>query len=102
MCAPQDVPRLSLRGTTGEGKHQHVPWRCTVLPSEEKRMSSMTLQLPALSGHASDGKARGDGKFEKGRGNRASNIFSAVSNLIQSISQFANACMFSLPNLAAL
>lgn len=72
------------------------------LQKRSKRTSSVTLQPPALSGHASDGEARGDAKYEKGRGNRGSNISSAVSNLIPSISQFINACMFSLPNLAAL
>lgn len=94
-----DFPGLSLCGTVGEastswclghGRHALPFWR-----------QDLSLLLPALSRHGSNSMARGHGRCEKGRRNRASDTFSAVSNLIHSISRFINVCVFSLPNLTA-
>lgn len=97
MCVhPRTFPYFP---SVGEGKHQHMSWRCTVLPQEEKHLSSMTLQLPAPYGQVSDGKAGGMESMGR-KGETGDPIFSVLS--IQSISQFTNSCMSSLPNLAAL
>lgn len=99
LLSTQGIPRLSLCGTVGEastswclghGRHALPFWR-----------QDLSLLLPALSRHGSNSMARGHGRCEKGRRNRASDTFSAVSNLIHSISRFINVCMFSLTNLTA-
>lgn len=79
--------------------HQQEPWKGPAFSREVHVLHDPPA--PVLSRHGSNRKARGHGRWEKGKGNRASDPFSAVSNLMHSISQFINVCMFTLPNLTA-
>lgn len=98
--AAQDIPRLSLCGTAGEASTSRcfgrvLPSKGSVRPPGLSRcLSSLGMEAMARPGIEMEGVRRG--------GETASDTFSAVSNLIHSISQFINICMFSLPNLTAL
>lgn len=100
--ALQDVPRLPLHGTAGDGNSSTClgdAWYCLQKRGVPPPWPS---KLPALSARVRDGKARGGGKHGEGAGTGVPTFSRAVSNLSQSFRQFINACMFPLPNLDAL
>lgn len=81
--APQDVPRLSLRGTAGEGEPQHMPWRCMVLPSERHVLRGPPAPCPLWACERWQGWGRGE--VWEGKGKEEGPVFPVLCLISSSL-----------------